>query len=132
MHTVEIAFSRDGSPRAPRRLRADTACTAPGPYRIPNIHSEFRAVYTNLQPTSAVRGAGRPQGVLVMERMMDRMAQTLGLDPAEVALPQPDPRRRALPCRGGGCRRGRAPALGARVTRLPLNPARISALIHGA
>lgn len=41
-------------------------------------------MYTNLQPTSAVRGAGRPQGVLVMERMMDRMAETLGLDPAEV------------------------------------------------
>jgi carbon-monoxide dehydrogenase large subunit len=31
-----------------------------------------------------VRGAGRPQGVLVMERMMDRMAETLGVDPAEV------------------------------------------------
>ena len=30
-----------------------------------------------------MRGAGRPQGVLVMERMMDRMAETLGLDPAE-------------------------------------------------
>jgi carbon-monoxide dehydrogenase large subunit len=60
-----------------------TACTVPGPYRIPNIHSEFRAVYTHLQPTSAVRGAGRPQGVLVMERMRDRMAETLGLDPAE-------------------------------------------------
>ena len=61
-----------------------TACTVPGPYRIPNIHSEVRAAYTNLQPTGAVRGAGRPQGVLVMERMMDRMAETLGLDPAEV------------------------------------------------
>ena len=42
------------------------ACTVPGPYRIPNIHSEFRAAYINLQPTSAARGAGRPQGVLVI------------------------------------------------------------------
>ena len=97
VHTVEIAFSRDGTLLALRDVFTHdigmygalvapviTACTVPGPYRIPNIHSEFRAVYTNLQPTSAVRGAGRPQGVLVMERMMDRMAETLGLDPAEV------------------------------------------------
>ena len=34
--------------------------------------------------TTPVRGAGRPQGVFVMERMMDRLAQSLGLDPAEV------------------------------------------------
>src|SRR5438093_5203868 len=61
-----------------------TGCTVPGPYKIPNIHSEFTAVYTNMQPSGAVRGAGRPQGVLMMERMMDRMAETLGLDPAEV------------------------------------------------
>jgi carbon-monoxide dehydrogenase large subunit len=97
VHTVEIAFTRDGVLLALRDVFTHdigmygalvapviTACTVPGPYRIPNIHSEFRAVYTNLQPTSAVRGAGRPQGVLVMERMMDRMAASLGLDPAEV------------------------------------------------
>jgi carbon-monoxide dehydrogenase large subunit len=97
IHTVEIAFTRDGALLALRDVFTHdigmygalvapviTACTVPGPYRIPNIHSELRAVYTNLQPTGAVRGAGRPQGVLVMERMMDRMAETLGLDPAEV------------------------------------------------
>jgi carbon-monoxide dehydrogenase large subunit len=97
IHTVEIAFTRDGTLLGLRDVFTHdigmygalvapviTACTVPGPYRIPNIHSEFRAVYTNLQPTSAVRGAGRPQGVLVMERMMDRMAEALGLDPAEV------------------------------------------------
>jgi carbon-monoxide dehydrogenase large subunit len=97
IHTVEIAFTRNGLLLGLRDVFTHdigmygalvapviTACTVPGPYRIPNIHSEFRAVYTHLQPTSAVRGAGRPQGVLVMERMMDRMAETLGLDPAEV------------------------------------------------
>jgi carbon-monoxide dehydrogenase large subunit len=97
VHTVEIAFTRHGTLLGLRDVFTHdigmygalvapviTACTVPGPYRIPNIHSEFRAAYTTLQPTGAVRGAGRPQGVLVMERMMDRMAETLGLDPAEV------------------------------------------------
>ena len=97
VHAVEIAFSRDGILTGLRDVFTHdigmygalvapviTMCTVPGPYRIPNIHSEVRAAYTHLQPSGAVRGAGRPQGVLVMERMMDRMAEVLGLDPAEV------------------------------------------------
>jgi carbon-monoxide dehydrogenase large subunit len=58
--------------------------TVPGPYKIPNLHIEFTAVFTNKVPSSAVRGAGRPQGVFVMERAMDHIADELGLDPAEV------------------------------------------------
>jgi carbon-monoxide dehydrogenase large subunit len=97
VHTIEIAFDDDGRLLALRDVFTHdigmygalispviTACTVPGPYRIPNIHSELRAVYTHLQPTGAVRGAGRPQGVLVMERIMDRMAEALALDPAAV------------------------------------------------
>jgi len=61
-----------------------TTSTVPGPYKIPNIHTELRACYTNMVPTSSVRGAGRPQAVFAMERMMDRIAEHLGLDPAEV------------------------------------------------
>jgi carbon-monoxide dehydrogenase large subunit len=60
------------------------ATTVPGPYVIPNYKLELNAVYTNMISTTPVRGAGRPQGVFVMERMMDRLAQSLGLDPAEV------------------------------------------------
>ena len=56
----------------------------PGPYVIPSYKLELDAVYTNMISTTPVRGAGRPQGVFVMERMMDRLAQALGLDPAEV------------------------------------------------
>jgi carbon-monoxide dehydrogenase large subunit len=97
VHEVEIAFTADGTLLGLRDVFTHdigmwgalvapviSACTVPGPYRIPSIHSEVRAAYTNLQPSGAVRGAGRPQGVFVMERMMDRMAETLGLDPAEV------------------------------------------------
>jgi aerobic carbon-monoxide dehydrogenase large subunit len=59
-------------------------CTVIGPYKIANIHSEFYTAYTNLPPSGAVRGAGRPQAVLVMERMMDRAAEALQMDPAEL------------------------------------------------
>ncbi|MEW2499815.1 xanthine dehydrogenase family protein molybdopterin-binding subunit [Amycolatopsis sp. CA-161197] len=61
-----------------------TTSTVPGPYHVPNIAIELRACYTNMVPTSSVRGAGRPQAVFVMERMIDRIAEHLGLDPAEV------------------------------------------------
>ena len=54
--------------------------TLPGPYRIPNYHCEFQAVFTNKTIVSPYRGAGRPHGVFVMERLMDRVAKELGLD----------------------------------------------------
>ncbi|MDR5694172.1 MAG: aerobic carbon-monoxide dehydrogenase large subunit [Armatimonadota bacterium] len=58
--------------------------TLPGPYKIPNYHCEFRAVFTNKTIVSPYRGAGRPHGVFVMERLMDRVARELNLDRAEV------------------------------------------------
>ncbi len=60
------------------------ATTVPGPYVVPNFKIELNAVYTNKISTTPVRGAGRPQGVFVMERMMDRLAAAVGLDRAEV------------------------------------------------
>jgi carbon-monoxide dehydrogenase large subunit len=41
-------------------------------------------VFTNKTPTTPLRGAGRPQAVFTMERLMDRVAQATGLDRAEV------------------------------------------------
>jgi len=58
--------------------------TLPGPYKIPNYLCEFRAVFTNKTIVSPYRGAGRPHGVFVMERLMDRVARELGLDRMEV------------------------------------------------
>ncbi|MEJ8574259.1 xanthine dehydrogenase family protein molybdopterin-binding subunit [Microbaculum marinum] len=60
------------------------ATTVPGPYVIPNYRMRMRSVFTNKPPTTPLRGAGRPQAVFAMERMMDRLADRLGLDPAEV------------------------------------------------
>jgi aerobic carbon-monoxide dehydrogenase large subunit len=61
-----------------------TLSTVPGQYKIPNIHTELFSCFTNMVPTSSVRGAGRPQAVAAMERMMDRVAEYLGKDPAVV------------------------------------------------
>jgi aerobic carbon-monoxide dehydrogenase large subunit len=58
--------------------------TLPGPYRISHYHCEFRAIFTNKTPVSPYRGAGRPHGVFVMERLMDRAAGEIGLDRAEI------------------------------------------------
>jgi aerobic carbon-monoxide dehydrogenase large subunit len=61
-----------------------TACQLPGPYKVPNYAVEFRAVYTNTVPISPYRGAGRPHGCFVMERLLERVAAELSLDRAEV------------------------------------------------
>ena len=58
--------------------------TLPGPYRLKNYSVEFRAVYTNKPIVTPYRGAGRPHGVFVMERMLDRAAEKLGLTPLEI------------------------------------------------
>jgi len=96
---LELAADRDGKILALRgRLVHDTgayvpwglvlpwiaATTVPGPYVVPNFKMELNAVYTNRTSTTPVRGAGRPQGVFVMERMMDRLAEAVGLDRAEL------------------------------------------------
>jgi len=60
------------------------ASTVPGPYVIPSFDLETQVVLTNKVPTTPVRGAGRPQAVFAMERLLDRVARELKLDRAEV------------------------------------------------
>ena len=55
-----------------------------GPYRTPALHVRVRAAYTNTTPTDAYRGAGRPESVYLLERLIDKAAHELGLDPAEL------------------------------------------------
>jgi aerobic carbon-monoxide dehydrogenase large subunit len=61
-----------------------TASQLPGPYRLGVYGFEFVAVFTNTVPVTPYRGAGRPQGVFVIERVLDRVAGELGLDRAAV------------------------------------------------
>ena len=61
-----------------------TATQLPGPYRLRNYHVEFDAVYTNKVQVTPYRGAGRPHGAFVMERVIGLIARALGLEPVEV------------------------------------------------
>jgi carbon-monoxide dehydrogenase large subunit len=65
-------------------LPASTALMAVGPYAIPRLDLEIRAVLTNKTPLGAYRGAGRPEATALIERAIDMVAAELGLDPAEV------------------------------------------------
>ncbi|HEU5276450.1 MAG TPA: xanthine dehydrogenase family protein molybdopterin-binding subunit [Xanthobacteraceae bacterium] len=60
------------------------ATTVPGPYVIPNFKLDVLCAFTNKVPTSPVRGAGRPEAAVVMERLVDRVAHEMKLDRAEV------------------------------------------------
>ena len=53
-----------------------------GPYQTPALHVRVRAAYTNTAPTDAYRGAGRPENVYLLERLIDKAAHQLGHDPA--------------------------------------------------
>ncbi|OLD72776.1 MAG: hypothetical protein AUF61_02665 [Chloroflexi bacterium 13_1_20CM_66_33] len=99
---VELAAQRDGTVLAVRsQVLADmgahlepysafvptvVAELQTGCYRIPASQSTLRAVYTNATPTGPYRGAGRPEAAFLIERMMDRLAGELDLDPVEVRL----------------------------------------------
>lgn len=56
----------------------------PSQYRIPAFRAEAVSVVTNKVASSPYRGAGRPEAVLVIERLLDRLARRLGLDPVDV------------------------------------------------
>jgi carbon-monoxide dehydrogenase large subunit len=57
-----------------------------GPYLIPQVFVDAKAVYTNKVPLGPYRGAGRPEAAIFIERMMDLLADELKLDPVEVRL----------------------------------------------
>jgi carbon-monoxide dehydrogenase large subunit len=56
----------------------------PGVYKVPAYRARGRAIATNKAPAAPYRGVSRPQIVLVMERLMEKAAEALGLDPLEV------------------------------------------------
>jgi aerobic carbon-monoxide dehydrogenase large subunit len=55
-----------------------------GPYKPGAYRVEFQSLYTNTVLVTPYRGAGRPQGCFVMERVMDAIARELDLDRAVV------------------------------------------------
>ena len=53
-------------------------------YEVPALYGECECVLTNTGPTDAYRGAGRPEAVYLTERLMDKAAAEMGLDPVEL------------------------------------------------
>ncbi|MCK5620755.1 MAG: xanthine dehydrogenase family protein molybdopterin-binding subunit, partial [Alphaproteobacteria bacterium] len=58
--------------------------TVGGVYRIPAMALTSRAVYTNTAPTDAYRGAGKPESLYLMERLVDKAAAETGIDRFEL------------------------------------------------
>ncbi len=101
VHRVQLAAKRDGTIlglriRTVANLGAYMQTFAPGiptvlhifiipgAYRIRAFDCEVRGVYTNTTPVDAYRGAGRPEATHLIERMVDRLADEIGMDPVEV------------------------------------------------
>ncbi|MFN3645495.1 MAG: xanthine dehydrogenase family protein molybdopterin-binding subunit, partial [Gemmobacter sp.] len=55
-----------------------------GNYRTPLIYVNVKAVFTNTVPVDAYRGAGRPEATFQLERIIDKAARELGVDPVEL------------------------------------------------
>ncbi|HVE53515.1 MAG TPA: xanthine dehydrogenase family protein molybdopterin-binding subunit, partial [Ramlibacter sp.] len=53
-------------------------------YHVPVIDYHFQAVLTNTMCTAAYRGAGRPEAIFIMERLMDEAARQTGIDRIEL------------------------------------------------
>src|SRR5437588_6435439 len=53
-------------------------------YHVPQVHYRVRAVLTHTMATGAYRGAGRPEANFLIERLLEKAAREMKLDPAEV------------------------------------------------
>jgi carbon-monoxide dehydrogenase large subunit len=98
-HDLEMALDNDGSIIGVRgRFIHDhgayspwgptvpllTVVNIPGPYKVPHYNVEAIVVYTNCVPVAPIRGAGRPQAVYAMERLLDSAARQLKMDGVEL------------------------------------------------
>ena len=99
IHDVEIALSRDGHVLGLKdvflhdtgaydpyglTIPLNTQCHAMGGYDIKNFTTEVSVVFTNKTLVTPVRGAGRPQGIYIIERLLDIASKELGIDPVEI------------------------------------------------
>ena len=63
-----------------------------GVYNVPAIKEDVYGVYTNGTPVEAYRGAGRPEATFMIERMVEKLAKAVGMDPVDVRLKNMIPR----------------------------------------
>lgn len=79
---LDVTFWHDNGAYTPYGIICPivTSTQLLGPYKPGAYRVEFRSLYTTTVLVTPYRGAGRPQGAFAMERTIDRIAQTLGLD----------------------------------------------------
>jgi aerobic carbon-monoxide dehydrogenase large subunit len=83
---IETRFARDHGAYLPlgEVITRNTINHLPGPYRVPHLAASAQNVVSHSLFGGAYRGSGRPEAAFVMERLLDRAARRLGLDPAEI------------------------------------------------
>jgi carbon-monoxide dehydrogenase large subunit len=81
---LETTFTRDHGafPTLGGAMTANTMNHLVGPYRIPTYRARGDNVVTNKSFGAAYRGAGRPEAALVLDRLLDRAARAIAMDPA--------------------------------------------------
>lgn len=81
-YMVDSGAYTDSSPRIAKAIAVDCS----GPYNIDNIWCDSLCVYTNHTYTTAFRGFGHTEYTFCMERLMDKLAEKLGIDPLELRI----------------------------------------------
>jgi aerobic carbon-monoxide dehydrogenase large subunit len=79
-------------------------------YVVPAFRMDVKVVLTNKVPVTPVRGAGQPQGIFVMERLLDRAARELDIDRAEIRRRNLVPAE-SMPFKKGFVTRGGVPVV---------------------
>jgi CO/xanthine dehydrogenase Mo-binding subunit len=102
-HLVRADFQIGAYADVAPRVMGKGSYVAAGPYRIPGVRIDARAVMTNTTPSTAFRGFGSPQVAWATESQLDAGARQLGLDGLEI-------RRRNLVARGEAFVRGESAA----------------------
>lgn len=82
LYLINSGAYTDTSPTMAKAIAG--ACT--GPYNIPNVYCDTLAVYTNRPFSTAYRGFGHGELTFAVERAIDKLAATLGVDPLELRL----------------------------------------------
>ncbi|MFP6688212.1 MAG: xanthine dehydrogenase family protein molybdopterin-binding subunit, partial [Alphaproteobacteria bacterium] len=83
---LDVSFIIDSGAYSPvgAGIAFNTIAHHIGPYEIPNFRAKTLMVVTNRTPNAPYRGAGRPEAAFVTERLIDLVANELGMEPADV------------------------------------------------
>jgi len=75
--TIDVGAYLGGSGGVPPH---NAGVSYPGTYRIPAVHTAVRAAFTNSSQLGPYRGSGKPEASFIMERLIEKAAQELGVD----------------------------------------------------